>query len=116
RQGGRTPARSLLLARLVDLLLDLRLVDAFAVPLECALPRGDRLVRAPLLQPQIPEVILDDRVLRQLAGGGAERPIGEIDLPLLEVGPAEAVQVRRVAGVELDGAAADPDGFVAAGA
>src|SRR5689334_19382526 len=71
RQGGRTPARSLLLARLVDLLLDLRLVDAFAVPLEGALPRGDGLVRAALLQPQIAEVILDDGVLRQLAGGGA---------------------------------------------
>src|SRR5690606_38447210 len=80
------------LAGLVDLLLDDVAFDRLAVPGERALPRAER-VRIPLLpEAQIPEVILDDRVVRHLRRGLGKRRFGLCELPLLEVRPAQAVE------------------------
>src|SRR4051812_12165892 len=84
RRGARvwrqTATAPLTLLRGVDLLLDFRAIDAFAVAGERALPRLDRICAAILLQPQIAQVFLDDGILRHPPRRVRERSVREIEL------------------------------------
>src|SRR5450759_5643005 len=99
RQGRSLPD-SFRLAYSVHFLLHLGAVDPLAVAGQRLLPRGNRVGAAVLLQPQVPEVFLDDGVLRQLVRRGRERRVCEIELPLLDVAPPQAVEERRVVGLD----------------
>src|SRR5262249_16460564 len=82
----------------VNLLLNLSAIDRVPVAGERLLPGADRLGAAVLLLAEIAEMVLDDRIGRPLLGRGRQRRVGEIELSLLHVRPAEAVEVRRVVG------------------
>ncbi len=54
-------------------------------------------------------MVLDDGVARHLPGGLGQRGIRQVHVPLLEVRPTQAVEESRVPGLELEGAADEPD-------
>src|SRR5438067_4959467 len=87
----------------IDLLLNLRAIDRIAVAGERRLPGGNRVVPPVLFEAQIAEMILDDGVLREPRRRFGQRRVREIELPLLHVGPAQAVEVRRVVGLDVQG-------------
>src|SRR5688572_11437933 len=98
----------------LDLLLDARAVDRFAVAVEGTLPRRRGIGEPLLLEAQIAEVILDHRVVRHLRRGLAERRVREIELALLVIGPPQAVEKRGIARLELQRALDQIDGLVQA--
>src|ERR1043166_8082431 len=100
------------LSSAVDLLLNLPAIDRVAVAGESALPRGNRVGPTILLQPQIAEMVLDHGIRGQLFGGGRQRRVGQIELPLLHVGPAETVEIRRIVRLDLERSLDERDGFV----
>ena len=57
-------------------------------------------------------MVLHDRVPGQLIAGGAQGRLRELQLALLEVGPAETVQIGSVVRVEIERAADEVDRFV----
>src|SRR5438093_5713730 len=94
------------------LLLDLATVDLLAVAGERALPRRDRVGGPMLLLTQVAQMILDDRVLRQPIRRRRQGLIGEIEVPLLHVRPAQAVEIGRVGGIDFQRALNERDGLV----
>ena len=68
--------------------------------------------RTVLLLAEIAEMLLDHRIGRQLPGRRAERRICEIEPALLQVGPAETVEKRGIAGIDRQRALDQADGLV----
>src|SRR5204863_5265046 len=101
RPAPNTSTLRELLPRGADLLVDVTAVDRVAVAGEGAGPRRDRLVVAPHLREHVAIVLLHDRVRRQLIGRALHVLEREIELAVLEVRPADAIQIRAV--VRLDG-------------
>src|SRR5258708_5822930 len=96
----------------VDLLLQLAAIDGIAVTGQRFQPGGDCVGVSLLLLPQAPQVLLDDGVLRQLRGRRRERRIRQVQLALLHVRPTEAVEERRIVGLDLEGALDERHGLV----
>src|SRR5262249_10853829 len=75
-----------------QLLLHFRAIDRLTVAGERLLPRGGGVGKALLFESQVAEMILDRGAGRQSLRGLAERRVGEIELALAEVRPAETVE------------------------
>src|SRR5262249_32962853 len=88
-------------ARLLELLPDL--VRLLVLELESLLPLGRGPGRVALLLGEVPEVLVDRRVVGVVVGGDAQMLLGEIELSEAEVDPAERVLVSPVAGIPRDG-------------
>src|SRR5207302_952589 len=103
-----------LLAGGLDLVFDLRAGHRFAVAVERALPRLDGLLMVAALEQQIAEMTLDHGHGRKLFAGFPQRRLRGVELALLEVGPAETVEVCRVSGVQHERALHERDRLVEA--
>src|SRR4051794_27912810 len=92
RGAGARSALRQLLPRRSDLLVDVAAVDRIAVPGERAGPRADRVLPTASLREHVAVMILDDGVGRQLVGGALHMLEREIELAVLVVRPADAVE------------------------
>src|SRR5215208_5515421 len=97
-QPRASPRR--LLAGTRDLRVDDRLVDRLAVAGERPLPGANRIRMLPERRQGIAQVILHDGVRRQLRGGLGEVLPRLLMAAELEIGPAQAIEIRSVAGID----------------
>src|SRR5688500_16151950 len=103
-----------LAARFSKLLLDRCAIDVLAVTGDRPLPRANRVGEALLPEAQVAEMVEDHRVRRRLCRRFRERSIRLLESTLLEERPSQAIEVRRVARIDLEGTLEEVDGFVEA--
>src|SRR5262245_31398570 len=89
-----------LLPRCTDLLVDVTSVDVVTVARQRAAPRGNRLVVLSELEEHLAVVTLYDRVGHQPIGRSFQVVQREIELAVLEIRPADAVEIRSVLRVD----------------
>src|SRR6187399_3145580 len=96
--GASFPGK--LLSGRADLLVDVAAIDRIAVAGKRLVPPADGVVVTSHLEEQLAVVVLHDGVRPELIGGLLQVVEREIELAVLEVGPADAVEKRPVIGID----------------